>query len=57
MDHNRYEKELVWTTIGTKGASMDHNRYEKELATYLLVVYSHFMSTLVCVRLINWQLN
>ena len=46
MDHNRYEKELVWTTIGTG-----------DLAAYLLIVYSHFMSTLVCVRLINWQLN
>ena len=31
---------------------MDHNRYEKDLAAYLLVVYSHFMSTLVC---FNWQ--
>ena len=31
---------------------MDHNRYEKDLTAYLLVVYSHFMSTLVC---FNWQ--
>ena len=31
---------------------MDKDRYEKDLAAYLLVVYSHFMSTLVC---FNWQ--
>ena len=34
---------------------MDKGRYKKDLASYLLVVYSHFMSTLVCVRLSNWQ--
>ena len=31
---------------------MDKDRYEKDLVAYLLVVYSHFMSTLVC---FNWQ--
>ena len=35
--------------------SGSETRNEKNLAAYLLVVYSHFMFTLVCIRLSNWQ--